>query len=184
MKKAIKISCLFICLFILFLGAYAYKLSQEKEDGALKAEEVVFKNDCFLLARDQGPEFSIYSIYFNDSISARDTLSSIKQVVEYGALAEKDKPYFIRFGTEDTEKLNHLFWECLNKGGRLSQTEIEDNVKTRGRYKDFLRKRLGEIGCVLSDSVILATPEMCYILGYSDDPCLYGEVYMHFNWRK
>ena len=182
--KAIKLSCLFVCLLVLFLGAYAYKLALENEDCTLKAEKVVFKHDCFLLAQDQSPDFCIYSIYFNDSISARDTLLSIKQVVEYCALSEKDNPYFIRFGTEDTESLNHLFWEYLNKSGRLSQTEIEDNLKISSRYKDFLQKRLCDIGCVLSDSVILTTPEMGYILGFSDDPYLYGEVYMHFNWRK
>jgi len=182
--KAIKISCLFICLFALFLGAYAYQLAQEKEDCSLKAEEVVFKNDCFLLAKDQSPDFCIYSIYFNDSISARDILLSIKQVVEYCALSEKDNPYFIRFGTEDAESLNRLFWEYLNKSGRLSPTEIENDLKICSRYKDFLRKHLRDRGCILSDSVILTTPEMGYILGFSDDPDLYGEVYMHFNWRK
>jgi len=180
--KAIKVSCLFVCLSVLLLVVFADKLAPEQAD--LKDETVVSKNDSFLLTRDRCPEFCIYSIYFNDSISASDTLLSIKQVIEYCALAESNNPYLIRFGTEDTERLNHLFWEHLNKSGHLSQRDIDDSSGIRSRYKDFLREHLCGIGCVFNESAFLTTPEMGYILDFGADPYLYGEVYMHFNWQN
>lgn len=183
--KTIKLLSFFACLLVIALVAFADRLAQDKDKKVvdLKRENVVLKNDSFLLTREQEPEYNDYRIYFNE-ISARDTIVSLKRIIEYCEHSENGNPYSIYFEMDDTEKFNRAFLESVNKRKRLSQEEMYDKLKMACRYKGFLRKHLCLIGCVLNDSVLFSMTDAACCVNENKEPFLIGEVCIYFNWHK
>ena len=181
--KKIKFLSFFVCLSVIALGVAADRLAQKNKDVVPKEENVVLKNDCFLLTREQEPEYNYYRIYFNE-ISASDTILNLKRIIEYCARSEKGSPYSIYFEMDETEKLNCAFLESINNRKRLSEQEMYDSLRMACRYKGFLRKHLCLIGCVLNDSVLFTMADMGCCINKNKGLYLDGEVCIYFNWKK
>jgi len=181
--KASKVLTFSICFLVILLGIFVGRLAQEKKRVVFKDSDVVLKNDGFLLTREQVLGYHKYHIYFNE-ISASDTILNLKRIIEYCARAENGNPYSIYFSMGDTERLNCVFLEGLNKRKRLSQEDMYESFKTLGRYKGFLRKHLCMIGCVLDDSTLFTMEDAGCYENENKELYLSGEVCIYFNWQK
>lgn len=178
-KMTTKVTACFLLLLALFLYIFADRLSQEGTD-----EDVVLKNDCFFLLRDQGEKYVTYKIRFKDSVSAVDVISSIKQIVDFCADEEKNNLYCIYFAAP--ENLNHLFFEYYNKDEeRLSPAIIDniDNEEISNMYAIFLRKHLIDNGCTLADSAYIITPDLDCFTDFDKKIYLITEICIRFNWE-
>lgn len=169
---------IFICIIGLIIIWSAYKPFHEKDDKIL-----VLRNKYFFLIQDLNSK-EYYNIYFRDSISAIDTIKSIKQAIIFCAAKERNNPYIIRYRTTNTEKLNHLFFEKhgLNKK-HLTSTEIEVS-KISNSYDIFLRKQLFDNGCILDDSAFIITPDMDCYLDFDNKLGFYSQISIYFNWHN
>jgi len=181
--KIMKFVSILVCLFVVMLGIATDRLAQKNKDVLPERENVVLKNDYFLLIREQEQEYNHYRIYFNE-ISASDTILNLKRIIEYCVQSEKDNPYSIYFEIDDVKKFNCAFLENINHRKHLSQEEMYDSLRMACRYKGFLRKHLCLIGCVLSDSVIFTMTDMGCCMNEDKDLYLDGEVCIYFNWQK
>ncbi len=178
--KSLKRLAYFACLFAMLLSTIAYVIFYERTE-----EIIVIENDHFSMTQNKNFKEE-YFICFNNPISVTDIMSSIKQAVSFCSIKKKNNSYFIGYKTEETEKLNQLFLKKLNTDNEhLSQIEIDElNLKIGSMYDIFLRKLLFDAGCHLPDSAFITTPDMLCGLNDEGNLCLYGEVYIYFNWQN
>lgn len=167
----------FICLIIIWS---IYESFHERD-----ADTPALKNKYFSLIQNQNSKEAYY-VYFRDSISAIDTILSIKQAITFCTAKEKDNPFFIYYRTTNTENLNHLFLKKHNQNKQhMAPTAIDElNLEISSSYNIFLRKHLFDNGCILDDSVFITTPDMQCGLDNTEKLCLYGGVCIYFNWQN
>ena len=168
---------LLLYIFPIILYIFANRLPQEKT-----GENVVLRNIVlnYILVRDQGEDYVRYKIRFKDSISAVDMISSVKQVIDFCAVEEKNNRYIIWL--MNTENLNHLFFEYYNKEGGYFEKLSEDKVSKM--YGNFLRKYLFADGRAFENSVFIATPDLDYFTDCYGKFYLICEIAIYFNWKK
>lgn len=176
LKRLACFACLFGMLLCIITHGVFYKRTEEF---------IVIEKDHFFMVQNNNFKKE-YFIYFNASISVTDIISSIKQAVSFCSVKEKNNSYFIGYRTEDVAKLNQFFLKSLNTDDEhLTQIEIDElNLKISSMYDIFLRKLLFEAGYRLPDSAFITTPDMLCGLNDKGKLCLYGEVYIYFNWQN
>ena len=161
-------------------GSVAY------EDFYDKAEDnIILQNDSFVLLQDKERNES-YTIYFNESISAIDIILNIKYAITFCSAEEKNNSYVICYRTFNTEKLNQLFFEQLNKNKKgVTAIEVDElNCQLRRTYEIFLRNLLLDNGYSLNGSTFITLCDMECFLNSAGKLCLSGDVYIYFNWKN